>query len=56
MRRVTANEVRTLSEQFPMVEPGCLLAGTAPERLQNIWNDAGTGSVQKHSSSKYWIY
>ena len=54
MRRVTANEVKTLSEQFPTVENGCLLSGTAPTRLQNIWNDLSNG--QERKLRKSWIY
>jgi len=52
MRRVSANEVRTLSEKFPKVEAGCLLDGTAPKRLRDVW-DTGVG-VQ--SAPKHWIY
>lgn len=48
MRRVRTHEVRTLSEHFPEVESGCLLAGTAPERLQTIWDDL--------QPSRKWIY
>jgi hypothetical protein len=54
MRRVTPNEVKTLSEQFPLVESGCLLSCTAPPRLQRIWNDVDTVAEQK--SIKCWIY
>ena len=54
MRRVTANEVKTLSEQFPTVQNGCLLSGTAPPRLQSIWNELSDG--QKHKKAKCWIY
>lgn len=55
MRRVTANEVRTLSEHFPAVEPGCLLSGTAPSRLQKIWDQVGHPEPVV-SASKHWIY
>lgn len=54
MRRVTANEVRTLSEHFPDVEHGSLLNGTASPRLQSIWD--GSGSANRHVSSQRWIY
>lgn len=54
MRRVSVTKVRTLSEQFPEVEPGCLLKGTAPQRLQDVWNaSAATG---KQVSTTRWIY
>jgi glutamate synthase domain-containing protein 2 len=52
MRRVTASKVRTLAEQFPEVEPGCLLNGSAPERLQDSWNDCDRRSFD----GKKWIY
>jgi hypothetical protein len=54
MRRVTADQVRTLSEHFPEVEPGCLLNGTAPKRLQDVWDVSAAG--QKHVSTKRWVY
>ena len=38
MRRVRTNEVKALSDHFPMVEQGCLLDNSAPSRLQNVWN------------------
>ncbi|CAM9172514.1 unnamed protein product, partial [Heterosigma akashiwo] len=38
MRRVRSNEVRTLSEHFPMVAPGSLIDGEAPPKLQSVWN------------------
>ena len=47
MRRVRQGEVRTLYECFPVVEPGCLLDGTAPERLQYLWDK---------KISQRWIY
>ena len=64
MRRVSDDEVRTLSEHFPEVEPGCLLNGTGPERMQEIWNIAssrGSSTNTPTSSSttyrkKRWIY
>jgi hypothetical protein len=37
MRRISAEQVRTLSELFPEVPSGCLLEGTAPPRLQETW-------------------
>jgi glutamate synthase domain-containing protein 2 len=56
MRRVTANEVRTLSEHFPTVEPGCLLSGMAPPRLQKIWDEVGNQEGRLVSTSNHWIY
>ena len=47
MRRVRQGEVATLSECFPEVNEGCLLNGTAPERLQDIWNNG---------TARRWIY
>ena len=38
MRRVTSEKVMMLSELFPPVEPGSLLKGNGPERLQTIWD------------------
>jgi glutamate synthase domain-containing protein 2 len=52
MRRVTPSEVRTLSEQFPEVNSGCLLDGSGPERIQEVWDSSGSGS----NSSRRWIY
>ena len=51
MRRVRSNEVRTLSEHFPTLENGSLLAGTAPERLQSVWD-----APDSQSNFKRWIY
>ncbi len=39
MRRTRPNEVKSFAEHFPNVEPGCLLNGSGPERLQSLWND-----------------
>lgn len=52
MRRVTANDVRTLSEQFPEVESGCLVHGSAPEKLQKMWDHCDSG----RADSTKWIY
>ena len=52
MRRVKHGEVRTLSEHFPSVHPGCLLTGQGPARLQEIWDMSGT----EHVSTRRWIY
>jgi hypothetical protein len=52
MRRVKDGEVRTFSEHFPDVEPGCLLAGKGSGRLQEVWDTSGT----EHVSSRRWIY
>lgn len=38
MRRVQTNEVKTLLDHFPMVEPECLLQNSAPTRLQKVWD------------------
>jgi len=52
MRRVSANEVRTLSEKFPEVAPGCLLNSSGPGKLQDVW-DNGVGA---NTPAKHWIY
>jgi hypothetical protein len=52
MRRVTTNEVRTLSEQFPEVRHGCLRIGQGPERLQEVWDISGTSA----NTSRRWIF
>eukprot|EP00934_Nitzschia_sp_Nitz4_P005705 Nitzschia sp. Nitz4//scaffold44_size153857//125650//127846//NITZ4_002743-RA/size153857-augustus-gene-0.26-mRNA-1//-1//CDS//3329552223//5695//frame0 len=39
MRRVNENEVKSLEEQFPSVESGCLLKGTGPADLQRLWDE-----------------
>jgi len=38
MRRVRTNETQTLSDHFPIVPNGCLLDGTAPNKLQTAWD------------------
>lgn len=53
MRRVKPDVVRTLAEAFPEVEPGCLLNGTAPARLQAAWDVGGSSS---NASARQWIY
>lgn len=55
MRRVRTNEVRTLSEHFPNVNPGCLIERNAPTRLQAAW-DAGAATTRAPTSSTMWIY
>jgi glutamate synthase domain-containing protein 2 len=50
MRRVDG-QVRTLAEQFPQVEPGSLVQGSAPPRLQYLWN-----SCDQSLAVKKWIY
>jgi glutamate synthase domain-containing protein 2 len=52
MRRVTPDTVRTLSEAFPEVEPGCLLVGNGPPRLQEVWND----HLLDRKTARQWIY
>lgn len=47
MRRVRQGRVATLYECYPTVEPGCLLDGRGPERLQYVWDK---------STSRRWIY
>jgi hypothetical protein len=57
MRRVKHGQVRTFSEHFPEVEPGCLIAGTGQERLQRIWDSClkDTPVSQRHNR-KRWLY
>jgi glutamate synthase domain-containing protein 2 len=38
MRRVSANQALTLDEIFPRIEPGCLLKGTGPRKIQQLWD------------------
>ncbi len=38
MRRVRSNDVRTLSEHFPIIEAGSLIYGSAPPKLQSLWD------------------
>jgi hypothetical protein len=52
MRRINEHEVRTMAEHFPVVEPGSLVSGTAPSRIQEVWDYSGT----EHHSSRRWIY
>jgi len=40
MRRVTANQALSLEEIYPTLEPGCLLNGSAPQKLQRLWDTA----------------
>ena len=42
VRRVSQYEVRTFGEIHPTVPTGSLLAGTAPERFQTVWDRVGT--------------
>ena len=53
MRRVNQYEVRTLAEYLPEIEPFSLVNGTAPAKIQSIWDNCTTA---KHYSSKQWIY
>jgi glutamate synthase domain-containing protein 2 len=50
MRRVDG-QVRTLAEQFPQVEPGSLVQGSAPARLQYVWDNC-----DQNPAVKKWIY
>jgi len=53
MRRTDSN-VRTLSELFPEVTPGCLLDGSGPDRLQAAWDSC---SETDHGAiCRRWIY
>jgi len=52
MRRVTPERVCSLSEHYPEVQPGCLLDGTGPDRLQSVWN----GCMAHTVASKRFIY
>ncbi|CAJ1968393.1 unnamed protein product [Cylindrotheca closterium] len=67
MRRVRQGKVQTLSEYLPEVETGCLLNGSGPERLQEVWDsvDGGADStavvgavmdIRRTSTTKRWIY
>jgi hypothetical protein len=57
MRRVREGEVRTLSEQYPLVDAGCLLVGQGPERLQEIWDSSSVDSPTEHRYKRTrWIY
>lgn len=56
MRRVNNNKVRTLEELFPEVEPGCLLDGTAPDRLQAAWDGSCAVKSCGVDHSRRWIY
>jgi len=56
MRRVAADKVVTLAEQFPGAERGCLLDGKGPERLQQLWDSTAAAAMNVKSLSKRWIY
>lgn len=51
MRRVDG-QVLTLAEKFPLVETKSLLDGTAPSRLQSLWNENDFGC----QAATKWIY
>lgn len=53
MRRVN-NKVCTLSECFPGVEPGCLLEGVGPTRLQEVWDRCSR--VDNVIINRRWIH
>lgn len=40
MRRVAANQVLSLEEIYPPLEPGCLLNKSGPTKLQKLWDTA----------------
>eukprot|EP00980_Cylindrotheca_fusiformis_P019428 scaffold6707_cov114-Cylindrotheca_fusiformis.AAC.2 len=52
MRRVRQGKIQTLSEHFPEVKAGCLLDGTGPEKLQEVWDAAANVNV---GSSATWL-
>jgi glutamate synthase domain-containing protein 2 len=54
MRRVETNVVRTLNEQYPELEPSCLINCSGPQRIQSIW-DSLTDD-QMSPAGKTWIY
>ena len=54
MRRVESNVVRTLSEQYPEIEPSCLINGSGPERIQGIWDSLTHDQIS--AKGKKWIY
>ena len=57
MRRVRPGVVRTLSEEFAEVDPGCLLRGDGPARLQDIWESSAVDSPITHRFKRTrWIY
>jgi len=47
MRRVRQGKVATLSTAFPEIQPNSLLEGSAPERMQDMWDNR---------TSHRWIY
>lgn len=53
MRRMD-NRVLSLSEYFPEVEPGCLVEGTGPSRLQAVWDGCTYDTMM--DSRRRWIY
>lgn len=53
MRRAD-NRVYTLSECFPEVEPGCLLEGEGPTRLQGAWDNCS--NIDNVIINRRWIY
>ncbi|KAJ3353164.1 hypothetical protein HDU83_007144 [Entophlyctis luteolus] len=40
MKRVSVSHVASFEELYPSVEPGSLLAGSAPNHFQKLWDDA----------------
>jgi hypothetical protein len=45
-------QVLSYEDLFPSVEPGCLLAGTGPARVQRSWDLAASIVDQAHDGSK----
>ena len=39
-KRVAEGEVKRFDEIYPLIEPGQLLEGAAPPRLQHVWDVA----------------
>lgn len=52
MRRTQPNKVQTLSEYFPEVQSSCLLDGSGPKRLQDVWDYSET----EEAVTRRWIY
>lgn len=55
MRRVRQGKIQTLSEYLPEVTDSCLLNGTGPEKLQEVWDAAASSDVASNNTRR-WIY
>ena len=51
VRRVTQFQALAFDEIYDMVQPGALLAGTAPARFQGFWDQASAESFRPWSAS-----